>query len=219
MEAILVGILAVSLVYLITTYENLEDKSTIEGLEDKVDFLENALGQKNLEYEWLSEITDYYIAYGLDRNTIDDDWECVKWKQILVFANLKYPQLSNQAQGMMEKECRNKEIKTPVDHTQEILPSEIVNQEFTIRVSQNLEGSELTIWGNSLKSHSKVSGAIYAGNIDELKIVHAFSLVSDENGSYKQIIETPSYDPKWKEGSYTISVSSDKEQKQMRFTR
>jgi len=189
-------------------------------LENKVKFLEVELATNNLKYELLSQITDYYIAYGLDRKNIDDaEWECVKWKGILTFVNLKYPQVSDKTQQMVEYTCKDKEIKFPVDNSQEILQSEILDKEFVLRVAQNLEKDKLTISGTIPKSHYSISGVIYAGDIKEIRIIHAFSIVSDEDGRYKQVIDTPTYDPKWHEVKYTISVTFDQEHKQIRFTR
>jgi len=210
-EAIVIGILVASIMFLVVSYETPEEK--IEVKEISAQYTDE-------QYELLSEITDYYIAYGLHGSDINDpEWECVKWKGILTFVNLKYPQLTNQTQGMVNHVCNDKEIKFPVNYTQKIIPSEILDQEFTITVSQNLEGDELTIYGTLTKSHFNVSGTIYAGNLDDLRIVHAFSITSDKNGEYKQIIDTPAYDPKWQEKEYTVSVKSGKEQKQLRFTR
>jgi len=52
-EAITIAILVGTVIFL-----TISDKADIKGLEDKVNFLENALAQKNLEYEGLSEITN-----------------------------------------------------------------------------------------------------------------------------------------------------------------
>jgi len=221
-QAILLAILASVITFLVVSYETPEEKAevNVKELENEIKFLEVELATNSLKYELLSQITDYYIAYGLDGKNIDDtEWECVKWKGILTFVNLKYPQISDKTQEMVEYTCENKEIKFPVDNSQEILQSEILDKEFVLRVAQNLEKDKLTISGTIPKSHYSVSGAVYAGDIEEIRIIHAFSIVSDGDGRYKLVIDTPTYDPKWQEVEYTISVTFDQEHKQLRFTR
>jgi len=221
-QAILLAILVTVIVYFVVTYETPEEKAdvNIKELENEIEFLEVELATNSLKYELLSQITDYYIAYGLDKKNIDDaEWECVKWEGILMFVKLKYPQVADKTQEMVEYTCDDKEIKFPVDHSQEILQSKILDKEFVLRVAQNLEKDKLTISGTIPKSHYSVSGAVYAGDIKEIRIIHAFSIVSDEDGRYKHVIDTPAYDPKWQEGKYTISVTFDQEHKQIRFTR
>jgi len=56
-EAILLGILAATIIFLVVSYETPEEKAEIKGLEGEIEVLETELAQKNLEYNWLSEIT------------------------------------------------------------------------------------------------------------------------------------------------------------------
>lgn len=105
------------------------------------------------------------------------------------------------------------EFKPQVKYYQE--KSVILDQKLTINVSKSLDGDKLSIWGTSNKSNYPVKGAIYIGDIDYLRIVHAFLIASDNDGYYEQTINIS----KWEKGSYTISVSSDEEQKQIKITR
>lgn len=63
---LLMAILGIALVlvvggFIIMNILYSEEKVDVKELEDKIEFLEAELAQKNLEYEWLTEITDSLV--------------------------------------------------------------------------------------------------------------------------------------------------------------
>lgn len=108
----------------------------------------------------------------------------------------------------------------------QIIPSVIypqksknLDQEFTVKLSQNLEGNQIIIEGLLPISFYIVKGTLYVGDLEDIRIVHVFSTMSNERGFYEQIINVPVDDPKWQAGNYTLSISSNSEYKQLQFTR
>ena len=95
------------------------------------------------------------------------------------------------------------------------MKSVVLDQELTINASKNLEGDKLSMWGTTNKSNYIVRGTIHVYDIDHLRLVHALTIRSDNDGIYDHIIDIS----KWEKGSYTIFVSSGEEQKQIEITK
>lgn len=93
--------------------------------------------------------------------------------------------------------------------------SVVLDQELTINASKNLEGDKLNMWGTANKSNYIVRGTIHVYDIDHLRLVHALTIRSDNDGIYDHTIDIS----KWGKGTYTIFVSSGEEQKQIDITK
>lgn len=71
----------------------------------QVNSIADELEQKNKQYEWLSEITDY-LVYGTKYVEPEDpDWECRKWIDLVELAKQDYPNFVEETLNMAEKKC------------------------------------------------------------------------------------------------------------------
>jgi len=101
-----------------------------------------------------------------------------------------------------------------LDHRQKTV---ILDQEFTVKLSQSFENDKITILGTVPKSNYDVSGLIYQGETENLRLFYAFKIISDEDGLYKIVINTD--DSNWSHEKFTLSIKHDGESKQVTFER
>lgn len=101
-----------------------------------------------------------------------------------------------------------------LDHRQKTV---ILDQEFTVNLSQNFENDKITILGTVPKSNYYVSGLIYQGEAENTRLIYAFKILSDEDGLYKIVVDTN--DSNWSYEKFTLSVKHDGESKQVIFER